>query len=293
MIRQGHITGVGARHGHRALHQGAQQGRAEGDVEDGHLDAAELLRRADLRGHRAQPGVHRPLLHAHHVARGRRGHRRHCRGSAAAARARVRAAARAPAGAGAGRRVPVAPRRGVPPVQPGHGVQAAARHAHGSVLDLQAVHAGRGRSEPAPCHAARAVPLQARRPRGPDRGGGAGRGDRQAVRHRRDVLRLDQPGGARDAGDRHEPPGRPIEHRRRRRRRRAVPADGQRRLQAQLDQAGGLGPVRRDQRVPGQRRRAADQDGAGRQAGRGRSAAGPQGLPVDREDAALDARRRA
>ncbi len=120
-----------------------------------------------------------------------------------------------------------------------------------------------------------------------------GRGDRQAVRHGRDVLRVDQPGGARDAGDCDEPPRRPIEYRRRRRRCRAVPADGQRRLQAQLDQAGGVGPVRRDQRVPGQRRRAADQDGAGRQAGRGRSAAGPQGLPVDREDAALDARRRA
>ena len=34
------------------LHQGAQQGHPQGDVEDGHLDAAELLRRADLRGGR-------------------------------------------------------------------------------------------------------------------------------------------------------------------------------------------------------------------------------------------------
>ena len=66
----------------------------------------------------------------------------------------------------------------------------------------------------------------------------------------------------------------------------------QRRLAAQRHQAGGVGPLRRDQRVPGQRRRPADQDGAGRQAGRGRPAARPQGLSVDRQGAALDARRR-
>ena len=38
-------------------------------------------------------------------------------------------------------------------------------------------------------------------------------------------------------------------------------------------QAGGLGPLRRHERVPGQRRRPADQDGPGGQAGRGRPAA--------------------
>ena len=53
-----------------------------------------------------------------------------------------------------------------------------------------------------------------------------------------------------------------------------------------------LGPLRRHQRVPRQRRRPADQDGAGRQARRGRPAARAQGVPVDREGAALDARRR-
>ena len=40
------------------------------------------------------------------------------------------------------------------------------------------------------------------------------------------------------------------------------------------DQAGRLGPLRRDDRLPRQRRRAADQDGAGREAGRGRAAPG-------------------
>ena len=53
----------------------------------------------------------------------------------------------------------------------------------------------------------------------------------------------------------------------------ALPADGQRRLEAQRHQTGGIGTVRRDQRVSGERRRAADQDGARRQAGRGRAAA--------------------
>ena len=53
------------------------------------------------------------------------------------------------------------------------------------------------------------------------------------------------------------------------------------------------GPVRRHQRVPGQRRRHPDQDGAGRQARRGRPAARQQGLPVGGAHPALDAGRRA
>ena len=62
--------------------------------------------------------------------------------------------------------------------------------------------------------------------------------------------------------------------------------------QEQRHQAGRLGPLRRDQRLPGQRQGAADQDGAGRQARRRRPAARHQGLPLDRQGAALDAGRR-
>ena len=58
----------------------------------------------------------------------------------AASRARVRGASRSSAGARGGRRVPVAPRRRVPPVQPGDGVQAAARDAQRAVHDLQGIH---------------------------------------------------------------------------------------------------------------------------------------------------------
>ena len=127
-----------------------------------------------------------------------------------------------------------------------------------------------------------------RAPAGPDRRGRAGRRDRQAVLHRRDVLRLDLPGGARDARHRDEPARRQVQHRRGRRGRR--PAARPR--APQRHQAGRLRPLRRHQRVPGQRRRHPDQDGPGRQARRGRPAARPQGLPVDRQDPALHPRRR-
>ena len=42
------------RQGAQELQEGHQQGPAEGLLEDGHLDAAELSRRADLRGHRPE-----------------------------------------------------------------------------------------------------------------------------------------------------------------------------------------------------------------------------------------------
>ena len=60
----------------------------------------------------------------------------------------------------------------------------------------------------------------------------------------------------------------------------------------QRHQAGCQRTLRRDQRIPRQRHRSADQDGAGRQARRGWTAAGPQGVSVDRCDPVLDAGRR-
>ena len=68
-----------------------------------------------------------------------------------------------------------------------------------------------------------------------------------------------------------------LEHRRGRRGPVALHARRQRRPAPLGDQAGGLGPLRRDDPLPGQRRPAADQDGPGRQARRGRPAARPQG----------------
>ncbi len=66
-----------------------------------------------------------------------------------------------------------------------------------------------------------------------------------------------------------------------------------RRFAALEDQAGRVGPLRRDRRVPRQRRPDPDQDGAGREARRGRPAARPQGVRVHRAAALLGAGRRA
>ena len=291
MIRQGLLPGIDHRARREELHQGAQQGDPQGHGQDGDLDAPELLRRPDLRGHRPRQERRRPLLHGHALPRQRDRPRRHRGGGAPAARARVPRPAGRARGARLGRRVPVAPRRGVPPVQPRDGVQAPARDAERPVPDLQGVHPRRGRPEPEPGHAPRALRAPARRDAGAARRGGAGRVDPPALRHGRHVLRLDQPGGPRDARHRDEPDRRQVEHRRGRRGLRALPPRGQRRLAAERDQAGGLRALRRDQRVPRQLRRPPDQDGPGRQARRGRPAPGPQGLPVDRQGAPLDARR--
>ena len=110
---------------------------------------------------------------------------------------------------------------------------------------------------------------------------------------RRDVARLALARGARDARDRDEPDRRPLEHRRGRRGSGALRPRRERRLAPLVDQAGRLGPLRREHRLPDERRRAADQDGAGREARRGRPASGPQGRRLHRERPADDARRRA
>ena len=89
MIRLQVLDGVTQRESSLELHQGAQQGHPQGDVEDGDLHAAELLRRADLRSGRPRPGVRRPVFHVDRLADRRRRHRGRGPGSAAPARARV------------------------------------------------------------------------------------------------------------------------------------------------------------------------------------------------------------
>ena len=116
--------------------------------------------------------------------------------------------------------------------------------------------------------------------------------DRQALLDRRDVVRLDLARSPHDAGDRDEPHRRQVEHRRRRRGDRPLQAAAQRRLDALGDQAGRLGPLRRDGGVSRQLRHDADQDGAGREARRRRTIARPQGRRGDRQGAPLDPGRR-
>ena len=60
--------------------QGPRQGRAQGDVQDGHLHRRLLHRRPDLRGRRSLAGRGRPLLHRYDVQARRRRARHHRRG---------------------------------------------------------------------------------------------------------------------------------------------------------------------------------------------------------------------
>ena len=280
-----------AREGGQEPHQGARQGRAEDHVQDGHLGRRLVRGRAGVRGDRPQPGVRRPVLHRHDQP-ARRRRPRHDRGrERRAPRGRVPAGrrdARARAAAGR-RRVPVAPRGTAAPVQPRHRVPAAARDPRAPVRHLPRLHPAGRRAGREPDDPARAVQAEGRRPAArPDRRGRADRVDHPAVQHRRDELRLDQPGGARDPRDRDEPHRRALEHRGGRRRRRPP----HRSRAPQPHQAGRERPIRRDEHVPHERHRHPDQDGAGRQARRGRPAAGRQGLPVDRPHPARHRRRR-
>ena len=153
-------------------------------------------------------------------------HRRDRRGGPPAPRAAFPTGPTGHARARLGRRVPVAPRRRVPPVQSRHRRSSSSTpRARGSYrIFKEYTQAGR-RPEPAACATLRGLlELRPAGDAGPDRRGRAGRGDRQALRHRRHVVRLDQPGGARDAGDRDEPHRRQVEHRRGRRGPGALPA---------------------------------------------------------------------
>ena len=129
---------------------------------------------------------------------------------------------------------------------------------------------------------------------GAARRGRAGQGDRQALLDRRHVVRLDlaarrtttlaiamnRIGGKSNTGEGGEEPDR------------FMPLPNGAQSEALGDQAGRLGPLRRHGRISRQRRRDADQDGAGRQARRRRPAARPQGRRDDRQGAPFDAGRR-
>ena len=85
-----------------------------------------------------------------------------------------------------------------------------------------------------------------------NRGRGTGERDREAVRHGRDVFRLDQRRGTRDACDRHEPHRRPLEYGRRRGRRGAFYSAAERRFEAERNQTGRFGTFWRDRELPGE-----------------------------------------
>ena len=192
--------------------------------------------------------------------------------------------------------------------------QAAALDAQQQLRDLQGVRADHQRPVAAAHDVPRAVRVPVRpRAAGADRGGRAGHRDRQALRHRRHVARLDLDRGAHHARDRDEPHRRQVEHRRGRRGPQALRAGQGRRdagrrasaatassatsrckegdsLKSKIKQvASGRFGVTAEYLAS--RRADPDQDGAGRQARRGRPAARAQGVRVHRRAALLDAGR--
>ena len=90
MIRQRLLRGVTHEQAVVNYIHALNKGHPEGDVQDGHLHAPELLRRADLRGRRPRSRVRRSLLHAHLVAHRRRRRRGDRRGDRPAAPEGVR-----------------------------------------------------------------------------------------------------------------------------------------------------------------------------------------------------------
>ena len=128
---------------------------------------------------------------------------------------------------------------------------------------------------------------------GSDRGGRAGRADRQALRDRRDVVRIDQRGSAHDARDRDEPA-------RRRSRTPARAARIRRATAATPTATGGAAPIKQVASgrfgVTSEYLVNADElqikMAQGAKPGEGGQLPGSQGLSVDREGALRDAGRR-
>ena len=172
--------------------QGDRQGPAQDDLQDGDLDDPVLLRRADLRGRRPREDARRPPLHRHGVADRRRRPRGPRPGGARPPRARVARRARRPAPRR--RHLRLAPRRRAAHVEPGDDRAAAARGARERGRERQVPRVRRAwstRTPPGARRCAACSPSASDRGGDPARGGRAGGGDRQALRHRRDVARVD------------------------------------------------------------------------------------------------------
>ena len=84
--------------------------------------------------------------------------------------------------------------------------------------DLSGIHGSHRQPEPQPRDFAQLDEDQEGRGANRDRRSRAGERDCEALHHRRDVIRFDQQRSSRNAGHRHEPDRRKVEHRRRRRR---------------------------------------------------------------------------
>jgi glutamate synthase (NADPH/NADH) large chain len=229
--RPGRAGRRGARQGGEELHQGRRQGRAQGDVQDGHLHRRVLHRRPDLRGRRPRPGPRRRVLHRHHLLGGI---------GLDEIAAEVAASRAGP--------TPTAPERAHRELEVAASTSGAARASTTSSTPRRSSSSSTPRARAAttssrstrawsttsratwpPCAACSSSSRGRPQPVPIDEVEPVSR-DREALLHRRDELRLDLGRGARDAGHRHEPPRRQVQHRRGRRGPRALHADCQRRL---------------------------------------------------------------
>ena len=266
--------------GPEELPPGHQEGPVENPQQDGHRHRGLVPRGAAVRDHRPGRGGGGGLLPGHAEPH-RRGHLCRPGGGPAGPCPRGHPAAAADP---AGRPAQVRARPGVPRLQPGGGARPAGRGGQRRLLPMAGLR--RTDQQPAAGHPARPAPPASGHPADSARPGRARGCDPPPLRHRRHVLGRAFARGARGPGRGHEQPGRPLEQRRGRR------GPGPLRYRADVeDQADRLGPVRRHPGLPGQRRGAADQDRPGRQAGRGRPAAGQQGERTDRPAALRRARR--
>ena len=258
------------------LHQGAQQGHPQGDVQDGDLDAAELLRRADLRGGRPRPGRSSTSTSPGRASRiggvgidviAEEVRRRHARAFPDAAGAPSTSSSRAASTSGAATASTTSStrRRSSSCSTPTRSGQYAIFKEYTQLVDDQSrrlAHAARparaARPRRAPMPIDEVEPVEAIVKRFAT--GAMSYGSISQEAHETLAIAMNRLGGKSNTGEGGEDPARYV-------------PDAERRLAAQRHQAGRLGALRRHERVPGQRRRPADQDGAGRQARRGRPAA--------------------
>ena len=192
-----------------------------------------------------------------------------------------------------GRLVPVAPRGGIPPLQPRDRLPAPARHPKTGRFDIFRSTPGwstsrtSGSAPSAGCSSSSSTAGPRCRSRRSSRSsrsstrfatGAMSYGSISGEAHETLAIAMNRIGGRSNTGEGGEDPARNVLRR-------------QRRRPAEQGQAGRLGPVRRDQRIPRQRRRDPDQGRPGGQARRGGAAPRPEGLALDRQGPVLHPRR--
>ena len=251
------------------------EGRRQGHLPDGDLDGPELPRRPGLRGARAQPRLHRRVLHRdadadrRHRDRGR-GARGQRRARTAPTRPRGRPCSTSSASAAIPVPRPTARRTsstrsrstcssapsGPATTRRSRTTRASSTTGRSASRTLRGLMELRPALRPVPLDEVEPVESIVRR----FKTGAMSYGSISAEAHEALAIAMNRLGGKSNTGEGGEDPARYA----------PLP---ERRLAEQRDQAGRLRPLRRDQRVPGQRPRAPDQDGPGRQARRGRPAA--------------------